>query len=96
MALTVDADDATLEGIVEALGPDLLQLHGHETPARVLEVKRKFGRAVMKVLPVEPRLRSRKPGATMRRSPTVSCSMPARPKAPRVRAVSVRCLTGSS
>jgi len=53
VALTVDADDATLEGIVEALGPDLLQLHGHETPARVLEVKRKFGRAVMKVLPVE-------------------------------------------
>jgi phosphoribosylanthranilate isomerase len=53
VALTVDADDATFEGIVEALGPDILQLHGHETPARVLEIKRKFGRAVMKVLPVE-------------------------------------------
>jgi len=53
VALTVDADDATFEGIVEALGPDILQLHGHETPARVMEVKRKFGRAVMKVLPVE-------------------------------------------
>src|SRR5579871_3891825 len=43
VALTVDADDATLEGIVEALGPDVLQLHGHETPARVLEIKRRFG-----------------------------------------------------
>ena len=35
VALTVDADDATLTGIVEALQPDILQLHGHETPARV-------------------------------------------------------------
>jgi phosphoribosylanthranilate isomerase len=53
VALTVDADDATLEGIVEALAPDILQLHGHETPARVSEIKRKFGREVMKALPVE-------------------------------------------
>ena len=53
VALTVDADDATLAGIVEALQPDILQLHGHETPARVLEIKRKFGREVMKALPVE-------------------------------------------
>jgi phosphoribosylanthranilate isomerase len=47
VALTVDADDATFAGIIEALGPDVLQLHGHETPARILEIKRKFGRAVM-------------------------------------------------
>jgi phosphoribosylanthranilate isomerase len=53
VALTVDADDMTLEGIVEALAPDILQLHGHETPARVAEIKRKFGREVMKALPVE-------------------------------------------
>src|SRR6185437_14475841 len=53
VVLTVDADDATLEGIVEALAPDILQLHGHETPARVSGIKRKFGREVMKVLPVE-------------------------------------------
>ena len=31
VALTVDADDATLENIVETLRPDLLQLHGKET-----------------------------------------------------------------
>src|SRR5262249_42386333 len=53
VALTVDADDATLAAIVEALQPDILQLHGRETPARVSEIKRKFGREVMKALPVE-------------------------------------------
>ena len=53
VALTVDADDRTLEGIVAALAPDILQLHGHETPGRVSEIKRKFGREVMKALPVE-------------------------------------------
>jgi phosphoribosylanthranilate isomerase len=53
VALTVDADDATLEGIVETLAPDILQLHGHEAPARVSGIKRKFGREVMKALPVE-------------------------------------------
>jgi phosphoribosylanthranilate isomerase len=54
-ALTVNADDATLAGIVEVLQPDIFQLHGHETPARVSEIKRKFGRDVMKALPVESR-----------------------------------------
>jgi phosphoribosylanthranilate isomerase len=53
VALTVDADDTTFEGIIAALAPDILQLHGHETPARVSEIKRKFGREVMKALPVE-------------------------------------------
>jgi phosphoribosylanthranilate isomerase len=53
VALTVDADDATFAGIVEALRPDLLQLHGRETAERVRDIKRKFGLAVMKALPVE-------------------------------------------
>jgi phosphoribosylanthranilate isomerase len=53
VALTVDADDATLAGIVEVLNPDVLQLHGQETPARVADIKRKFAREVMKALPVE-------------------------------------------
>ena len=35
VALTVDADDALLEAVVDALRPDLLQLHGKEPPARV-------------------------------------------------------------
>jgi phosphoribosylanthranilate isomerase len=53
VALTVDADDATFEAIVESLRPDLLQLHGKETPARVAALKRRFGRPVMKAIPVE-------------------------------------------
>jgi phosphoribosylanthranilate isomerase len=53
VALTVDADDATLAVIVEVLNPDVLQLHGQETPARVADIKRKFAREVMKALPVE-------------------------------------------
>lgn len=53
VALTVDADDAAMEGIVAGLDPDILQLHGHETPARVAEIKRKFGCELMKALPVE-------------------------------------------
>ena len=52
VALTVNADDATLAGIVEVINPDILQLHGHETPARVADIKRKFSREVMKALPV--------------------------------------------
>lgn len=53
VALTVDADDATLENIVDALKPDLLQLHGHETVARLRDVKQRFGLPVMKAIPVE-------------------------------------------
>ncbi len=53
VALTVDADDAAFEAIVGSLRPDLLQLHGRETPARVTALKRRFGRPVMKAIPVE-------------------------------------------
>src|SRR4029077_15636219 len=48
VALTVDADDATFAGIVEALQPDILQLHGHETVARLADIKQRFGLEVMK------------------------------------------------
>jgi phosphoribosylanthranilate isomerase len=53
VALTVDADDATIGNIVEALQPDILQLHGKETVARVRDIKQKFGLQVMKVIAVE-------------------------------------------
>ena len=53
VALTVDADDATLGNIVEALQPDILQLHGQETVARLRDIKQTFGLPVMKVLAVE-------------------------------------------
>jgi phosphoribosylanthranilate isomerase len=53
VALTVDADDATLANIVEALTPDILQLHGKESVARLRDIKQTFGLPVMKALPVE-------------------------------------------
>src|SRR6195952_942576 len=53
VALTVDADDGTLENIVETLRPDILQLHGSETTARLRDIKQKFGLPLMNALPVE-------------------------------------------
>ena len=55
VALTVDADDATLAGVVEALKPDLLQLHGVETPERVTALRARFGLPVMKAVPIAER-----------------------------------------
>lgn len=52
VAVTVDLDDATLDDIVTVLSPDILQLHGKETPERVETVKARYGRPVMKALPV--------------------------------------------
>lgn len=52
VALTVDAADAELAAIVEALQPDLLQLHGKETPQRVGAVKARFGLPVIKAIGV--------------------------------------------
>jgi phosphoribosylanthranilate isomerase len=53
VALTVDADDALHAAITDALAPDMLQLHGHETPDRIAELKMRFGLPVMKAVPVE-------------------------------------------
>src|SRR5439155_21856508 len=53
VAVTVDADDTLLASIIEALKPDMLQLHGHETPQRVAAVRESFGLPVMKALPIE-------------------------------------------
>jgi phosphoribosylanthranilate isomerase len=53
VALTVDATEAFLDRIVDVLQPDLLQLHGRETPARVRAVGKRYGLAVMKAIPVE-------------------------------------------
>ena len=51
VALTVDADDALLDAVTRCVAPDLHQLHGKETVARVREVAARFG-PVMKALPV--------------------------------------------
>ena len=55
VALTVNATDETLASIVEALAPDMLQLHGTEPPERVAVVRSKFGLPVMKALPIAER-----------------------------------------
>jgi phosphoribosylanthranilate isomerase len=55
VALTVDANDDTLLDIIAALRPDMLQLHGSESPERVVAVRTRFGLPVIKVLPVAER-----------------------------------------
>ena len=52
VALVVDAEDAVLDAIVAEVPLDMLQLHGHESPARVAEVKARYGLPVMKVIGV--------------------------------------------
>lgn len=52
VALVVDAEDAELDRIVAEVPLDMLQLHGHETPARVAEIKARYGLPVMKVIGV--------------------------------------------
>lgn len=52
VALTIDADDATHAAIIAALAPDMLQLHGSETPARLAEIKSRFGLPIMKAISV--------------------------------------------
>ncbi|AZN97455.1 phosphoribosylanthranilate isomerase [Mesorhizobium sp. M9A.F.Ca.ET.002.03.1.2] len=52
VAVTVDAGDTLLDEIVEKMQPDMLQLHGSETPERAAEVKTRYGLPVMKALAV--------------------------------------------
>src|SRR5437588_9882925 len=53
VALTVDADDAMLSNIVEALQPDILQLHGKDNVARLRDIKQQFGLELMQAIAVE-------------------------------------------
>ncbi len=52
VAVTVDADDALLTEIALILKPDLIQLHGRETPERAMKVRRLTGAGIIKALPV--------------------------------------------
>jgi phosphoribosylanthranilate isomerase len=49
VALTVDASDDALDAIAEAVAPDLWQLHGRETPARVAAIAAR-GRRTIKAI----------------------------------------------
>lgn len=52
VALVVNATDAELDAITDAVPLDILQLHGAETPERVLEIKARYGLPVMKAVGV--------------------------------------------
>jgi phosphoribosylanthranilate isomerase len=52
VAVTVDATEDALDAIIEAVSPDMLQLHGSETPDRVAEVKSRYRLPAMKALSI--------------------------------------------
>lgn len=52
VAVTVDADDALLTEIGLILKPDLIQLHGRETPERAVQARRLTGARIIKALPI--------------------------------------------
>lgn len=51
-AVTVDPDDALLDRLTAILKPDLIQLHGAETPARALQIAERTGAGIIKVISV--------------------------------------------
>lgn len=52
VAVSVDANDENLAGIVSIMQPDMLQLHGRETAERVAQLKARFGLPVMKAIAI--------------------------------------------
>lgn len=52
VALFADADDALIARVVDRVRPDVLQLHGAETPARTAAIRDRFGRSVIKAIAV--------------------------------------------
>jgi phosphoribosylanthranilate isomerase len=52
VALVVNAEDALLDEILGRVPLDMLQMHGSESPARVEEVRARFGLPVMKAVGV--------------------------------------------
>lgn len=52
VAVTVDADNDELDEIIHLMKPDMLQLHGHESPERVLNVKALYGLPIIKAFSI--------------------------------------------
>ena len=52
VAVLVDPDDALIDRVVDQVRPDLLQLHGSETPERVAAIRARTRLPVMKALAV--------------------------------------------
>lgn len=53
VALLVDPDETLLDEVIRKVEPDLIQLHGKETPERAAAIRKRFGRPVMKAISVE-------------------------------------------
>jgi phosphoribosylanthranilate isomerase len=53
VALMVDPDDGLIGKVAGSVVPDILQLHGQETPERVAAIRARWGIPVMKAVPVE-------------------------------------------
>lgn len=52
VALFVDPTDDELRSVMDAVDPDTIQLHGNETPDRVDEIRRLFGKPIIKAVPI--------------------------------------------
>lgn len=52
VALLVDPTDALVDEVARTLRPDLIQLHGKESPARTREIAVRSGCGIIKALPV--------------------------------------------
>ena len=52
VAVTVDPDDAFIDRLVTTVHPNLLQLHGSETPDRVASIRARFGLPIIKAIGV--------------------------------------------
>lgn len=50
--LLVDPDEALLAAAMKIIDPDIFQLHGQESPERVASIRERFGRPVIKALPI--------------------------------------------
>ena len=52
VSLFVNPENEFIDTIVHKVSPDLIQLHGSETPKRCFEIKKRFGIPVMKALQI--------------------------------------------
>lgn len=52
VAVTVDPDDGAVDEIARTLRPDLIQLHGKETPARAAAIAARSGAGIIKAISV--------------------------------------------
>jgi len=52
VALLVDPEDALIDAVVKAVAPDMLQLHGDESPERARDIGRRWNLPVIKAIKV--------------------------------------------